>query len=632
MPAVFQKTVEQDLHKPLKIQYCADAVFTKDNTGNLINVLLFEDGVPYNGGGTVSATAIRADGATESWAGTISGNTVSVALTRAALDVPGTLQVFIKVTAGTVETTVYAGVYNVVCTETPTVVAPVTPSDVAALIASIEAAIRNIPADWTSFLGTIAPTFDPAKADGYAAGDYVWYPGQTDNVGTLYRFTSAHSGTWTGTDAVTVVIGNELNDTVRYTQQVHTDAEKTVARANIGAASNDGLYSLGYQVSVNTTDIDVIQRTIGSGLDPNNTVKSQLDGIKADIGTVPTGETVEGQITDLKSAIDVLEPVATSEDVGKALIAKTVTNGKVSEYEFGNAGEGLTEDAKIALLACFQHVAWTDDKGQTYYDALYDSLFPDVVAITATFTPGSHVFYDTDSLNALRPYLVVTATTYEGETKIVSNYSLSGSMSAGTNTITVRYQNLTDTFTVTVLTHIIFAAPQGQVFDGTQGPIDTGIKLMAQDRTFTLLLDATENVDYTPSAKVAQGSIVNNGFTIAVYKVTNASNVNCDVSLMKGKYTTRQSTDVAGHRRIIIAVSHTVGMIGYNIAVSYNGVIVSPYSDTRSNYAFSPLDSNLVYASSLSGAEPFKGTINEFVIYDYAYTQSELEAYATRTD
>lgn len=304
MPAVFQKTVEQDLHKPLKIQYCADTVFTKDNTGNLINVLLFEDGVPYNGGGTVSATAIRADGATESWAGTISGNTVSVALTRAALDVPGTLQVFIKVTAGTVETTVYAGVYNVVCTETPTVVAPVTPSDVAALIASIEAAIRNIPADWTSFLGTIAPTFDPGKADGYAAGAYVWYPGQPDNVGTLYRFTSAHSGTWTGTDVVTVVIGNELNDTVRYTAQVHTDEQKTVARSNIGAASADQLSSLGYQVSVNTTDIDVIQRTIGSGLDPNNTIKSQLDGIKADIGTVPDGQNLQGEVSDLKSAID----------------------------------------------------------------------------------------------------------------------------------------------------------------------------------------------------------------------------------------------------------------------------------------------------------------------------------------
>lgn len=303
MPAVFQKTVEQDLRKPLKIQYCADTVFTKDNAGNLINVLLYEDGEPYNGGGTVSATAIRADGATESWAGTISGNTVSVALTRAALDVPGTLQVFIKVTAGTTETTVYAGVYNVVCTETPTVVAPVTPSDVAALIASIEDAIRNIPADWTSFLGTIAPTFDPTKADGYAAGAYVWYPGQPDNVGTLYRFTSAHSGTWTGTDAVTVVVGNELNDTVRYTQQTRTDAEKTVARANIGAASNDGLYSLGYQVSVNTTDIDVIQRTIGSGLDPNNTVKSQLDGIKADIGTVPEGQNLQGEVSDLKSAL-----------------------------------------------------------------------------------------------------------------------------------------------------------------------------------------------------------------------------------------------------------------------------------------------------------------------------------------
>ncbi len=419
MPAVFQKTVEQDLHKPLKIQYCADTVFTKDNAGNQINVLLFEDGEPYSSGGTVSATAIRADGATETLPGTISGNTVSVALTQAALDVPGTLQVFVKVTAGTVKTTVYAGVYNVVCTETPTVVAPVTPSDVAALIASIEAAIRNIPADWTSFLGTIAPTFDPGKADGYAAGAYVWYPGQPDNVGTLYRFTSAHSGTWTGTDVVTAVIGNELNDTVRYTQQIKTDAEKTIARANIGAASNDGLYSLASQVSGNTTDIDVIQRTIGSGLDPNNTIKSQLDGIKADIGTVPDGQNLQGEVSDLKSAIEQIEP-------------------------------GLSDNAKAALLNCFQHVAWTDEHGQDYFDALEDALYSQGARLSAVFSQSTEKYYPFDNLNVLKDNLVVTYTNEQGQSSVVNNYTLSGSLSVGRSSITVGYNGLTAYFTVNV--------------------------------------------------------------------------------------------------------------------------------------------------------------------------------------
>ena len=36
---------------------------------------------------------------------------------------------------------------------------------------------------------------------------------------------------------------------------------------------------------------------------------------------------------------------------------------------------GLSETAKAALLNCFAHVAWVDEHGQDYYDALYDALY-----------------------------------------------------------------------------------------------------------------------------------------------------------------------------------------------------------------------------------------------------------------
>jgi hypothetical protein len=50
--------------------------------------------------------------------------------------------------------------------------------------------------------------------------------------------------------------------------------------------------------------------------------------------------TNKNDISDLKESLTVLEPSATSADVGKALIAKTVADGKVTEYEFGEAGDG----------------------------------------------------------------------------------------------------------------------------------------------------------------------------------------------------------------------------------------------------------------------------------------------------
>lgn len=59
-----------------------------------------------------------------------------------------------------------------------------------------------------------------------------------------------------------------------------------------------------------------------------------LDSIPADYSTL------SNDVTALKASVTVLEPPATSDDIGKALIAKTVANGKVTAYEFGEAGGG----------------------------------------------------------------------------------------------------------------------------------------------------------------------------------------------------------------------------------------------------------------------------------------------------
>lgn len=54
---------------------------------------------------------------------------------------------------------------------------------------------------------------------------------------------------------------------------------------------------------------------------------------------------IESDVDDLQTSVNVLEPTATNADVGKALIAKTVSGGKVTEYEFGEAGgEGGTPE------------------------------------------------------------------------------------------------------------------------------------------------------------------------------------------------------------------------------------------------------------------------------------------------
>ena len=112
---------------------------------------------------------------------------------------------------------------------------------------------------------------------------------------------------------------------------------------------------------------------------------------------------------------------------------------------------GLTNEAKQALLTCFQKVAWIDANGQTYYDALETALYPpaNLVSISATYIQSGDV-YTTDSLEVLRPDLTVTGTFDDQSTRSITAYTLSGTLTEGTSTITVLYGGKTTTFTVVV--------------------------------------------------------------------------------------------------------------------------------------------------------------------------------------
>lgn len=117
-------------------------------------------------------------------------------------------------------------------------------------------------------------------------------------------------------------------------------------------------------------------------------------------------------------------------------------------------GQGVSDDLKAALLQLAQKVAYIDDQGQTYYDDLYDALYPErtLLSITANFQQGQAVVYNTDSLDSLKQYLTVTAVYDDASTETVpsSAYTLSGTLTTGTSVITVTYEGKTDAFNVTV--------------------------------------------------------------------------------------------------------------------------------------------------------------------------------------
>ena len=205
------------------------------------------------------------------------------------------------------------------------------------------------------------------------------------------------------------------------------------------------------------------------------------------------------------------------------------------QEEIAVGGIGMSEEFKIALLLILKKVAYIDEDGQDYLDALDRAMWPPKPAtgislnqsslsfgtlgatqqLTATVTPSdssdrvvwtssnpsvvtvsntglatsvaygsatitatagsvsatcsvtiaqatltsieavytqSGTVYDTDSLNTLKTDLVVTAHWSDSSTSTVSStdYTLSGTLTAETSTITVAYGDKTTTFTVTV--------------------------------------------------------------------------------------------------------------------------------------------------------------------------------------
>ena len=71
-------------------------------------------------------------------------------------------------------------------------------------------------------------------------------------------------------------------------------------------------------------------------------------------------------------------------------------------------------------------------------------------SITAVYSQGSKVIYPTTSLNSLKSDLVVTANYSDGSQETITDYTLSGTLTVGTSTITVTYNSKTTTFNVTV--------------------------------------------------------------------------------------------------------------------------------------------------------------------------------------
>ena len=164
-------------------------------------------------------------------------------------------------------------------------------------------------------------------------------------------------------------------------------------------------------------------------------------------GTIDTGDIVEAVEDWLEENID--NP--SNPPLDKSL---SVEGAAADAKATGDILGGIfTAEAKMKLLSILRSVdAWTTSNASSEISELEALLFPgsEAVSITAVFDQDSNTIYDNDDLDYLRQYLTVTAEDATGGTNAVTDYTLSGTLTTGTSTITVTYGELTDTFDVTV--------------------------------------------------------------------------------------------------------------------------------------------------------------------------------------
>lgn len=296
--------------------------------------------------------------------------------------------------------------------------------------------------------------------------------------------------------------------------------------------------------SVNTKTGDVV---LGSG-----------DIAYSDSATYPSGS-VGAEVADLKSAI---------------------------------SGGGLTPAIKVALLQLAEKVAYIDGQGQDYYQDLYDALYPpaELVSISAVFTQGQTVVYDTDSLDSLKPMLVVTATYSDSSTQTVpsTDYTLSGTLTVGTSTITVSYEGHTDTFTVTV----------------SAVPLPTGytaydfVKLENQGYGLTIHTDIPMSTDYELETEI-------------LYTSTTTSNAVNIFGIRTGS---------SGRKQFGLFVTPSTGKLGYWVDNTDTTISNTPFiANSLNTVKYQPIGKSATYPNNntfnINGTDYNTGNASTNVTY-----------------
>lgn len=283
---------------------------------------------------------------------------------------------------------------------------------------------------------------------------------------------------------------------------------------------------------------------------------------------------------------------------------------------------GLSDNAISAFLACFQRVAWTDPDSQSYYDALEEALYEGrrkLESISATYTATGHTVYPWDTLDSLRPYVIVTAIYNDGTSKPVSDYTMSGDLTLATSTIDVAYGGKTAQVSVSVGSTISlqYYMQDGTVVDGAI--VDTGVKLVDTNKSVSIVADITDEEILTRVRTMFFMSDRNATTGQAQWQFSCAGSASGTdyiknyIAIAAGAAGMQTGDKDNTAHRIKFAMIHYSNTTNYTLYLKVDDTVIYDFQSVAGSYTVS--DQSLHIGGRPDGGYFWKGTVNLFGVY-----------------
>ena len=264
---------------------------------------------------------------------------------------------------------------------------------------------------------------------------------------------------------------------------------------------------------------------------------------------------------------------------------------------------------------------------------------PTLSSISAVYTQSGTV-YDTDSLDSLKSDLVVTATYSDASTETVpsADYTLSGTLTAGTSTITVSYSGKTTTFSATVT----WGYKLRSTFDSSRSAsVYTGKQFTAGE-TYTIACEYSIT-SYDANTNSFVGFIFGNKGDASSNEYVGLQENESLSGGNKGEYNWGVGISWSSGKNIT-PVGHTIRYVSvFTVQASENTTFNTFIRDVTSSGTTQTFSGGYAPTSVLNGytlrlgsqnstqQNGFTGTVTNFVLENREWSSSDIAAYLEAT-